>query len=81
MNRRRTPLVAALLVIVLFACKSERKSKNDDIAACNASGGYWKEGGCNDSGHCEKSVGNGMAPDDEDEDPNAEPDDDDPNDL
>jgi hypothetical protein len=54
-----------VLLFVLFACKTERKSKNDDIAACNASGGYWKEGGCNDSGHCEKTTG--MAPDDDDE--------------
>ena len=54
-----------VLLLVLFACKTERKSKNDDIAACNATGGYWKEGGCNDNGHCEKSTG--IAPDDEDE--------------
>ena len=57
--------IGLVLLLVLFACKTERKSKNDDIAACNASGGYWKEGGCNDNGHCEKSTG--IAPTDEDE--------------
>ena len=55
-----------VVVLVLFACKRERASKNDDIAACQSTGGQWVEGGCNDSGRCEKTTG--AAPDDEDED-------------
>jgi hypothetical protein len=54
---RSVVLVLVALVVALLACKSTRANKNDDIAACNASGGYWKEGGCNDSGHCAKSTG------------------------
>ena len=74
MNGRRTVVLLAV-VVALFACKSDRKNKNDDIAACNASGGYWKEGGCNDSGHCEKSTG--MSADDDEDDPQAADEDDD----
>ena len=48
--------------------------ESGSLRGINASGGYWKEGGCNDNGHCEKSTGNGMAPADDD-DFNAEPDD------
>ena len=70
----RRCFAVAFVMLALFACKTGSRSKNDDIAACNASGGHWEEGGCNDSGRCEKSTGNGMAPADDD-DFNAEPDD------
>jgi hypothetical protein len=58
-------LAYAITLLLLLACKTERKSKNDDIAACNAGGGRWVEGGCSDSGRCEKTMG--AAPDDDDD--------------
>jgi hypothetical protein len=62
------------MLVALFACKRSRPSKNDDIAACNASGGQWVEGGCTDSGRCERP--SGMAPDDDDDDERYEEDED-----
>jgi hypothetical protein len=63
----RIPVIVGFVLLILgLACKTERKSKNDDIAACNASGGQWVEGGCNDSGRCEKTTG--VAPDEDDDD-------------
>lgn len=62
----RRSCAAAFVVLALLACKTERKSKNDDIAACQASGGTWVEGGCSDHGRCARP--NGAAPDDDVED-------------
>jgi hypothetical protein len=63
MPRARAAIVVVLLLLA-FACKRTRANKNDDIAACQATGGQWVEG-CNDSGRCEKTTG--IAPDDEDD--------------
>jgi len=55
--------VVVFVVLVLLACKSSPKNKNDQIAACTNGGGHWSEGGCNDDGHCEKTSGMGPSDD------------------
>jgi hypothetical protein len=68
---RYVAITFVVLALFAFACKSDRKSKNDEIAACTATGGHWSEGGCNDNGHCDKT--SGMDPGDDD-DGDEEPD-------
>lgn len=66
-------VIASLSVFMLLACKRERGNKNDDIAACQASGGSWVEGGCNDDGRCQRP--SGAAPELDDVLDEGEPDD------
>ncbi len=64
---RRGLVVTIAFLAVLVSCASSRRNKNDEIAACTASGGRWSEGGCNGTGRCEHSSGT-VAPEREPDD-------------